>query len=111
MLRTIVFTFSSCCCFCGPSSRTSCQWDGIEVLDRGERQTLGFDGLAEIRQLLDGPELILILDDAPALPVALRLGDARTAVEVVDPVGDDVGRSRLPGEAEVLRRQHVAIES
>ena len=82
----------------------------VEILDRGQGQPLGLDGFAEVCQLLDRPELVLVLNDPPALTGAFRLGDARTAMEVVDPVRDDVGGAGLAGKAEVLRRQHMTIE-
>ncbi len=83
----------------------------IEVFDRSQGQTLGLDGLAQVAQLLDRPQLAPIVAEAPAVAGALGGGDARPLAEIVDPVSDDVGRPRLLREAEIVRRQHLPIES
>ena len=82
----------------------------VEVLQSPELQPFG------VHRGLDGLELIprpgsVLAGGSPARTVALRLRNSRTAGEVVGQMSDDVSRPGLPGEAEILGSEHLAVES
>ena len=87
---------------------------GIEVLDGFEGQVGGFDVAAQLGEFGGSPEFIGIAGEAPAEVGADRLifdVVVVAAAKIVDEVCDDVGRAGLLCEGEVLRREHVPVES
>src|SRR6185312_8821814 len=86
----------------------------IEVFDRLELEPRRLDALPEDVQLLRRPQLVGIAREPPAEIRARRLvvpRGVRAAPEIINQVGDDVGRARLPRELEVLAGEHVAVEA
>ena len=112
--RMIVLQFSRCSRFLRAVEQHVVPVGGVEVLDRFELEAGRVDLAAQGDQLVDGPELIRVAGQAPALLGAGRLVVARIVrarLEIIDEVGHNMGGPRLTRELEVLRRQHVAIES
>ena len=86
----------------------------IEILHGFQGQPGRLDLAAESLKFIDGPELVGISGPAPAALCASGLVVARVvgaAFEVIREVSDDVGRSGLAGELEVLAVEQVAVES
>ena len=110
----IVLQFSRCSSLLRAVEQHVVPVGGIEVLDRFEFQSGGVDLAAECDQFLDGPELVGIAGEAPALFGAGRLVVARVVrarLEIVDQVDHNMRGAGLPRELIVLRRQHVAVEA
>lgn len=88
---------------------------GVEVLDGGELEALGFDFAADPDQFGGGPEALGIAGVAPGLGFAagglIATGIVAALVEVVDEVDDEVGAAGLTGEGVVLGGEHVTVEA
>ena len=93
----------------GPVEKDVVPVADLEVLEGRKLEPLRLDGAAKLDELLDGPD-VEARRDPPAVRHGLRVRDPRAARHVVDEMGDDRLGARLPGEPEVLRRQHLLVE-
>ena len=88
---------------------------GVEVLDGGELEALGFDFAANPDQFGGRPEAAGVAGEAPGLGFAagglIASGVVAALVEVVDEVDDEVGTAGLAGEGVVLGGEHVTVEA
>jgi len=91
--RIIVFRFSSCCAFFGPSSNTSCNVPGRNF-DRLEFESLGIDAGFQRVRVLVGPQFVRIAVRGPSRGSRPWAGSRRSSLpwpwlKVIDEVRDD----------------------
>jgi hypothetical protein len=88
---------------------------GVEVLDGGELEALGFDIAADLDQFGRGPEELGIAGEAPGPGFAtgrlIAAGVVAALIEIVDEVDDEVGAAGLTREGVVLGGEHVTVEA
>ncbi len=81
----------------------------VEVLDRFQLESLAVDCGLQLRQFLQRPQPAAVGGNTPA-PFSVRRRKVGRLAEVINQVRNDMRRSNLLGESEVLAGEHVAVE-